>query len=71
MGSAGLLVSELDWLSTSLDRDLATETLATLGPSSAAPDLEWDAPMSEPSRGDVTRMLARVASFLRGCPRTS
>ena len=69
MDSAGLLMSELDWLSTSLDRDLATETLATLIPTPAASDHACDEVLADPSRGERTALLTRVAGFLRGCRR--
>jgi hypothetical protein len=69
MDSAGLLMSELDWLSTSLDRDLTAETLATLVPLPAAPEQEWEEPLAGPCSTERTSLLARVTSFLRGYPR--
>ncbi len=66
MGSAGMLVSDLDWLGTSLDRDLATETLATLIPTSDPPDDGWGQPIGDPRRAERACWLDRVASFVRG-----
>ena len=69
MGSAGMLVSDLDWLSTSLDRDLAAETLTTLIPTSDPTDDGWDQPIGDPRRAERTRWLDRVASLVGGRPR--
>ena len=66
MGSAGLLMSELDWMSTSLDRDLATEALATLVPPPTAPHQGWDEPSADPGHADWTSVLVRIASLVRG-----
>ncbi len=65
MGSAGLLTSELDWLSTSLDRDLITETLATLVPSPATPDQGWDEPVADRSDDTGPGLFARLMSVVR------
>lgn len=65
MDSAGLLMSELDWLSTSLDRDLTTETLASLVLSPAPSDQAWDEPVAGRSDDTGPSLLARLLSAVR------
>ena len=66
MGNAGLLMQELEYPTTWLDRGLVADTLDALVPPTVDPTLDWDEPILDRRQGAGTSLLVCMAAFLRG-----